>query len=297
MNFYQHHIGDFNSATRHLTRVERSIYRDLIELYYDTEAPLTADFKRLSKKVMARSDEEIEALNDVLDEFFTLTGDVYTHVRCDDELAKVYKKSDKARASAEKRWEKQANAKQSQDSSNANAMRTHSEEDANGMLPITHNPLPNKKNNSDKSDQVVIADRVISDLNAKAGKSYRLIDSNRKLVIGRLKQGFTEADCLKVVSNRCSKWIGTAQEEYLRPKTLFSQENFEGYLNDNGGSHAQNRPTGNTGAPGRKPTPAERVEIARQAAYQRELAGQSSPVGAVEAHGGNVRPLLGEPAR
>ena len=29
MNFYQHHIGDFNNATRHLTRLERSIYRDL----------------------------------------------------------------------------------------------------------------------------------------------------------------------------------------------------------------------------------------------------------------------------
>ena len=30
MNYYPHHIGDFDYATRHLTRVERSIYRVLI---------------------------------------------------------------------------------------------------------------------------------------------------------------------------------------------------------------------------------------------------------------------------
>jgi len=47
MNYYPHHIGDFNSATRHLTRIERSVYRDLIELYYDTEAPLSRDVDKL----------------------------------------------------------------------------------------------------------------------------------------------------------------------------------------------------------------------------------------------------------
>ncbi|MCY3212700.1 DUF1376 domain-containing protein, partial [Acinetobacter baumannii] len=27
MNYYQHHIGDFNNATRHLSLIERAIYR------------------------------------------------------------------------------------------------------------------------------------------------------------------------------------------------------------------------------------------------------------------------------
>ena len=56
MNYYQHHIGDFNNATRHLTRVERSLYRDLIELYYDTEKYLTDDVDWLERKMMARTE-------------------------------------------------------------------------------------------------------------------------------------------------------------------------------------------------------------------------------------------------
>ena len=141
VNYYQHHIGDFNSATRHLTRVERSIYRDLIELYYDTESPLTANIDRLARKVMATNDHEFEALNAVLGEFFILEGDVYTHSRCDEELAKVYAKSDKARASAEKRWEKSKTKTpkpdQYQSKSNATAMRPQCERYA------THYPRPN----------------------------------------------------------------------------------------------------------------------------------------------------------
>ena len=42
MNYYQHHIGDFNNATRHLSLVERAIYRDLLDMYYDTEQPPTS---------------------------------------------------------------------------------------------------------------------------------------------------------------------------------------------------------------------------------------------------------------
>jgi len=89
VNYYNYHIGDFNNATRHLTRVERSLYRDLIDVYYDTEQPLNGcDFDRLAKKVLANSDEEKKALKDVLDEFFTLCDDHYHNERCDKEIAK-----------------------------------------------------------------------------------------------------------------------------------------------------------------------------------------------------------------
>lgn len=90
MNFYQHHIGDFNNATRHLTRVERALYRDLIELYYDTELPLLTGFESLARRVLARDEEEKAALKLVLDEFFTLESDGYHNKRCDEEIAKYH---------------------------------------------------------------------------------------------------------------------------------------------------------------------------------------------------------------
>jgi len=120
MNYYLHHIGDFNNATRHLNRLERSIYRDLIELYYDKETPIINDLKKIERLLLIRDNDEKEALLTILDEFFTLQDDGYHNTRCDSDLNTYRKKSDKARASAHSRW-----------GHNANAYQTHTERNAN----------------------------------------------------------------------------------------------------------------------------------------------------------------------
>lgn len=110
MNYYPHHIGDFNSATRHLTRLERSVYRDMLDLYYDTEQPLSADVDSLCRLLIARSNEERTAVEQVLNEFFTETEGGWRHARCDAEIAKYHEqreaKSAAGRASAAKRAQK-----------------------------------------------------------------------------------------------------------------------------------------------------------------------------------------------
>lgn len=106
MRHYPHHIGDFNSATRHLTRVERSLYRDLIDLYYDTELPLNGDFEKLARRVIC---EEIDkpALREVINEFFVLQDDGFHNARCDAEISRyqgqIAQKSNAGKASAAKR--------------------------------------------------------------------------------------------------------------------------------------------------------------------------------------------------
>ena len=107
MNHYPHHIGDFNSATRHLTFVERALYRELLDLYYDTEQPLTSDETRLARRVMAQTDEQRAALKSVLDEFFVLTDAGWLNARCDRELCAYQQKQEQqsraGKASAAKR--------------------------------------------------------------------------------------------------------------------------------------------------------------------------------------------------
>lgn len=102
MNYYPHHIGDFNNATRHLTRIERSVYRDLIELYYDTEQPLPGDMKAICRKILAGSTDEREAVEQVLSEFFQLVDGVYRHERCDDVIAAYKAKAEKNKANGVK---------------------------------------------------------------------------------------------------------------------------------------------------------------------------------------------------
>lgn len=107
MNHYPHHIGDFNSATRHLTFVERALYRELLDLYYDTERPLNADVSKIARRVLANTEELREALVVVLEEFFVLGDDGWHNDRCDREIASFHSKQEQqsraGRASAAKR--------------------------------------------------------------------------------------------------------------------------------------------------------------------------------------------------
>jgi uncharacterized protein YdaU (DUF1376 family) len=127
MNYYPHHIGDFDRATRHLSRTERSVYRDLLDLYYDTEAQIPLDRTWLCRKILARSNEESTAVEQVLNEFFTQTPTGWYQVRCDEEIAQYHsntsQKSVAGKASAASRALKKQQA-------------------ANGASTCVEQPLP-----------------------------------------------------------------------------------------------------------------------------------------------------------
>jgi uncharacterized protein YdaU (DUF1376 family) len=101
MQYYNHHIGDFKRDTSFLCHKKRSIYLELIWLYYDTEQPLPLDISLLARKCVC---DEIE-VSDILSLFFVEEDDGYHHKRIDEELQKVYERSEKAKQSAFKRWE------------------------------------------------------------------------------------------------------------------------------------------------------------------------------------------------
>lgn len=112
MRSYQHHIGDFNNATRHLNRLERSLYRDLIELYYDTEQQLPDDLQWICRRIVANEcSTDVEQL---LNEFFTKTPKGWYHDRCEHEIEKYHsltsQKAIAGKASAAKRAEKRQQA-------------------------------------------------------------------------------------------------------------------------------------------------------------------------------------------
>lgn len=96
MNYYPHHIGDFNSATRSLSWLEKYAYRELLEMYYDSEAPIPNDMARIYFLLGADSDEKQTAVNTVLKHFFTMENingmTMYTNSRCDAEIQHYQKK-------------------------------------------------------------------------------------------------------------------------------------------------------------------------------------------------------------
>lgn len=72
---------------------------------------------------------------------------------------------------------------------------------------------------------------IIDCLNKFAKTNYRHTSQVTKDKIkARWNDGFRLNDFETVIKNKCSEWIGTDMEKYLRPKTLFGN-NFESYLN------------------------------------------------------------------
>ena len=87
MHFYNFHPADFNNSARHLTLVERALYRDLIDMYYGDEQPIdVSDVARLERRLLCRTQDEKAALAYVLSEFFVKRGNKYHHHRIDREI-------------------------------------------------------------------------------------------------------------------------------------------------------------------------------------------------------------------
>lgn len=153
MNYYPFHIGDYLSATRHLSWEEDAAYRRLLDTYYTNEKPLPAELRAVCRLVLATTDSQREAVKVVLEEFFELTPDGWRNSRADGEIAEMQVKQQKQRDKANAMWEKRRAATGTStppERGNAPAMPQHkgidaaaSVGDANAMPPT---PTPTPKN-------------------------------------------------------------------------------------------------------------------------------------------------------
>lgn len=102
MNFYPHHIGDYLTATAHLTWQEDCAYRRLLDVYYSREQALPTEIAQACRLVRAASKDERKAVETVLTEFFTLTNEGWSHARCEAEIVKARDAAERARANGKK---------------------------------------------------------------------------------------------------------------------------------------------------------------------------------------------------
>lgn len=136
MHHYQHHIGDYEAATSHLTWEEDMAYTRLMRVYYRDEKLRALSLDEVFRLVRAKTKTQKKAVETVLAEFFIKTADGWQNKRVEKEIRKFQDKSLKAQSSANARW-----------GHDANAMPTHKPDDANAMLtdnrkPITDNQEP-----------------------------------------------------------------------------------------------------------------------------------------------------------
>ena len=160
MNFYAFHINDFRGATWHLSNLARYVYRLLIDMYYDTEAALSKDLDVLAHKCSLKTDDEKQALQDVLKEFFTLKNGKWHHARIDKEIHAY-------------RWAHR-NENRNANSNDRNDTVTNSNADSNETVTQRNEPLSNAERQKRVRDEHKKLCAELSNLGISFDKSMSL---------------------------------------------------------------------------------------------------------------------------
>ena len=93
--------------------------------------------------------------------------------------------------------------------------------------------VENTEEDKPKAEPLMVASReIVNYLNEKTHSNYKASSRNTvSLIKARMAEGHTTDDFKKVIDVKSAEWLGTDQEQYLRPETLFCAKHFESYLN------------------------------------------------------------------
>lgn len=113
--------------------------------------------------------------------------------------------------------------------------RMDSEETQESLTEITTEITTENTNNNILSPSSIVEPipykEIVAYLNGKTNKKYKhTTGKTRRFIEARWNEDFKLDDFKKVIDIKTSEWLGTSQEKYLRPETLFGTK-FEGYLN------------------------------------------------------------------
>jgi uncharacterized phage protein (TIGR02220 family) len=95
--------------------------------------------------------------------------------------------------------------------------------------------VENEKKKNNELDEIAI--KILNYFIEVSGRKFRPVEGNLKFIRARLKEGYTEDDFKKVIDFKVSEWgKNPKMHRYIRCKTLFNSENFDGYLQESNAS-------------------------------------------------------------
>lgn len=93
MHYYRFNIQAWVQATRGLLPEEEAVYLRLVNHYYDTEAPIPVEYRRVLKRLELLSYTDI--VDEILADYFVLTDKGWKHKHCDGILQDFRKRAKK----------------------------------------------------------------------------------------------------------------------------------------------------------------------------------------------------------
>ena len=137
MHYYQHNISDYRADTGHLTLLEHGCYHQLLDQYYLNEEPLPLDIEKIFRLLTTRTQDEKDAIKNVLKDFFVETEAGFIQRRCDNEIKFYHERIDSAAAAGRKSAEKRANS----NGRSTGVQRMFNQLITNNQEPITNNHI------------------------------------------------------------------------------------------------------------------------------------------------------------
>lgn len=182
MHYYSHNINDFNNATIHLSVEEECMYHRALAWYYSNELPLPKDKAKIYRYLRATTKKLQNAVNNILEDFFTEEEDGFHQSRCDSEIAEYQSKQAKAveagKASANARRKLSENKADVEQDNNYRSTDVQQEingrstdvQPTNKQEPINKNQLNNSLSNADEqktADEVLAKAEQVKQANAQ----------------------------------------------------------------------------------------------------------------------------------
>lgn len=187
MNYFKFHIGDYNRSARHLSNEEDLAYRRLLDMYYDTEAPIPLETQWVARRI--RVDTEIVEI--VLKDMFERTEDGWRHARCDQEIEEYHRKAERNRENGKRGGRPKTVAKKPKE----NPVGSQSEPSGNlNQEPLTTNQyIISSKEEKSSGDDPLSANEVIEAWNDLAerkrlAKVVKLTPDRQRKLKARISQ-------------------------------------------------------------------------------------------------------------
>lgn len=130
---YQHNIPRWRRKTSHLPLEKKGAYRELMDAYYENDGRIPYDLKKIYRILGVQTQSERRAIAEIVEEFFEEKDGYLSQKTCDEELQRIYKKSEKARSSARAKHNK------NNDNPPANAQRTDKPTHSEGICERSAN--------------------------------------------------------------------------------------------------------------------------------------------------------------
>ncbi|MFC7518714.1 conserved phage C-terminal domain-containing protein [Herbaspirillum sp. GCM10030257] len=234
------YIGDYLADTSRLSTEQHGAYFLLIMDYWRNGAPPDDDV--ILAQITKATGAGWRKLRSAMLMFFEVVDGKWMHSRIEEELAKAKERAEKAQAKARKaadaRWSTEAvpeqQAEQCIEDAPSNATSIPQAMHKECPSPSPSPPLLPKERSKTLSGRPD-ALAILAYLNERTGRNYQPVDSNTKLIVGRLREGATVEQCKAVIDAKVAKWGADARmDEFLRPKTLFGATNFAQYAGELG---------------------------------------------------------------